>query len=223
MNSKQAQHLLKLRGIEISEDDSLLTMVALQDVVFANMQGSYTSIDAMQSILRSKGIRVKDDDPLFTLLTLNSILLDESKSKLRLRSNSQKIKLVWAPTVAIAGIWLFIGMLLGTPNTIISPAFVTSFAVFLGAALGVTGLLIYRCEDKNKTVNETIDATTSQPSAWTENEFNLVSKRTQIDDSALLACKDVLIRNSTISEAASKQKIFAGQVQRSLKTLEEKR
>lgn len=223
MNSKQAQHLLKLRGVEVSEDDSLLTMVALQDAVLANMQEGYTSIDAMQSILRFKGIRVKDDDPLFTLLTLNSILLDESKSKLRLRSNSQKIKLVWAPTVAIAATGLFIGMFLGTPNTIISPAFVTAFAVFLGAVLGVTGFLIYRRKDKNKTVNETIDAATSQPSVWTENEFNLVSKRTRINDRALLACKDVLIGNSTTRAAASKQKIFASQVERSLKTLEEKR
>ena len=206
----------------MSKDDSLLTMVALQDVVFENMQESYTSIDAMQSILRSKGIRVKNDDPIFTLLTLNSLLLDESKSKLRLNSTRQKIKLVLAPTVAIAATAFVFGMFFGTPNTVLSPIFITVFAIILGAVLGATGLLICRREDNNIVQNQEAAGTPSSPE-WTEQELYSVSLLTNIDQRLKDACRDVLIGKLEISTAAKKYQIFSAQIERAIGKLNNNR
>jgi len=59
-------------------------------------------------------------------------------------------------------------------------------------------------------------------SSWTEDEFNQVSKLTQLSNRTLGACKDVLVNGLSGVEAAAKYSILPAQVSRGLKGLRER-
>ena len=147
MDVETARGLLRRRGIGLTSDDSLLTLVLLNDVVLKGVLNPLfaADVDEMQSILRGKGIRISNDDPIFTLLTLNGIVLHDSidlvrRAQARIGSGSRPA--TYLKVLIAAALAFGVGMLIGMNQLETSRIFVAVIGCVLGIALGALGIVL---------------------------------------------------------------------------------
>lgn len=134
--------------MELASDDSLLTVVLLNDVVLKGVLNPLVAADVgeMQSILRGKGIRISNDDPLFTLLALNSIVLYNSIDLVRraqARNGSWSRPATSLKVLTAAALAFGVGTLFGMNQIEPSRFFVAVIGCVLGMALGALGIVLF--------------------------------------------------------------------------------
>lgn len=133
--------------MDLASDDSLLTLVLLNDVVLKGVLNPLFAADVgeMQSILRGKGIRISNDDPIFTLLALNSIVLHNSIDQVR---RAQAISGSWSrpatylKVLLAAALAFGVGMLIGMNQLETTRTFVAVIGCVLGITLGALGIVL---------------------------------------------------------------------------------
>jgi len=149
MDAETARRFLRKRGIELASNDSLLSLVLLNDVVLKGVLNPMFAVDMneMQAILRSKGIRISNDDPIFALLALNGIVLNNAidlvrRAQTKIRSKSrQAIHL--KTLIAAALIFGFTFGVLFRIHLIETSLFFSAVTgCVLGIALGTLGLVL---------------------------------------------------------------------------------
>lgn len=133
--------------MELASDDSLLTLVLLNDVVLQGVLNPLFAADVgeMQSILRGKGIRLSNDDPIFTLLTLNGIVLHNSIDQVRrahARIGSGSRRATYLKVLIAAALAFGVGVFVGIDQIETSRVFAAVIGCVLGTALGVLGVVL---------------------------------------------------------------------------------
>lgn len=232
MDPQKAKHLLGLRGFEISQDDSILTLLALNDEIFKSMQKGFVKIEVMQSVLQAKGIRLQNDDPLFVLLALNSLILQESKLKTISDSENKKNKFIVGPLLgALVTSWLA-GYFLARSQPSFSYLLVGIIAIGLGVIIGfLTRMLIaHKEEEKTPLEKDNVLVANSFPikiykenDAWTELEFTKICSGRYFDERFRLGLRDVFLNNLSVEDAANKQNISTRTLQSRIDRLEKDR
>lgn len=155
MDVDTARMLLQRRGIHLTKDDSLLTLVLLNEVVLKGVLNPQfpADISDMQSILHGKGIRVSNDDPVFTLLTLNAIVLHEAidlvrRAQLKLRSKAKAA--AYLKVLIIAALALGVGVFIGVDQVEPSRVLTAFLGGVLGAAAGALGMSLFTAKNERK-------------------------------------------------------------------------
>lgn len=157
MDVDTARLLLQRRGIHITKDDSLLTLVLLNDVVLKGVLNPQFPADVsdMQSILHGKGIRVSNDDPVFTLLTLNAIVLHDAidlvrRAQLKLRPKAKAKAAAYLKVLIIAALALGVGVFIGVDQVEPSRVLTALLGGVLGAAAGALGMSLFTAKKERE-------------------------------------------------------------------------
>jgi hypothetical protein len=143
MDTETARGFLRNRGIDLASNDSLLSLVLLNDVVLKGVLNPLFAADMneMQAILRGKGIRIGNDDPIFALLALNGIVLNNSidlvrRTQAKIRSKSRHANF-FKTLIATAIIFGFtVGLLFRIDLIETSLFYSAAIGCVLGIALG---------------------------------------------------------------------------------------
>ena len=155
MDVDTARVLLQRRGIHITKDDSLLTLVLLNEVVLKGVLNPHFPVDVgdMQAILRGRGIRVSNDDPIFTLLTLNGIVLHDAmdlvrRAQFKLRSKAKAA--AYLKVLITAALALGVGVFIGVDQVEPSRVLTALLGGLLGAAAGALGMSLFTAKQERK-------------------------------------------------------------------------
>lgn len=146
MNVEAVREHLKWRGFGIANDDSLLTLIELNEVVRKGASNPLFKSDvaAMQSILIGKGIRISDDDPIFTLLAINDCVLRDAIRSIQIAQRKVELKALRAKLawVALPAVSTFCaGLLLSLRAITATSVLVATIAIVMGALIGALVML----------------------------------------------------------------------------------
>ncbi|WP_426116966.1 hypothetical protein [Massilia sp. PWRC2] len=241
MDIQKIQNRLRLKGIQVKQDDSAFHLVALNEIVLNGIVNRYNSergsilrsqidLDAMRAILLDKGVRVAPDDPIFICMAVNEIVLEDIAERCR-KQLSTVDKLFF--TIKQPGLRSYLKVvfplcLLSAGAVLIDHDLVRQgLAVLLGGAIGVALSLFYldRLERHGESPlgkgHTSTQALPSRSGTWTEAKFDQAAQKALdggkiISNRTLKACKAVLVQGERIDEAAGKEGIRTSQVRYAL-------